>query len=151
MHYKDHSYSSRVQDKFGNRLISIKYSKRVKTLGILVWFACRCNRKEFSPIEKVSLKKEKGFLFKKKLFYKWKGFNLNEIDSHHEKHGWKVNEKKKLFYEKFFQRKKFLLFSTLKREMKRNENYFYQPYNLDLQNYIKGVWASTLDTYCGGH
>ena len=38
------------------------------------------NRKEFSPKEKVSLKTEKVFLFKKGLFYKWKGFTLNEKD-----------------------------------------------------------------------
>ena len=96
-------------------------------MGILVIFACRYSRKEFSPKEKVSLKTEKVFLFKKGLFYKWKGFTLSEKDLHNEKLGGKLDEKDLLFIKRFFKWKGFLLFFSLAKEMKWKENYFYQP------------------------
>ena len=57
----------------------------------------------------------------KRLFFKWKGFTLNEKDLHNEKLEGKLDEKDLLFYEKVFQKKRFSTFlSTWKRnEMKR--------------------------------
>ena len=57
----------------------------------------------------------------KRLFFKWKGFTLNEKDLHNEKLGGKWDEKDLLFYEKVFQMKRFstFLFGCKRNEMKR--------------------------------
>ena len=54
----------------------------------------------------------------KRLFFKWKGFTLNEKDLHNEKLGGNWDEKDLLFYEKVFQMKRF---STFLYDWKRNK------------------------------